>query len=82
MFQIKSDLLLSHQNEADSALPDGAHVAGEGGHQQHRGQGEGRHAHLRHQGTSDQNCLEHFTTSNWGEEVNILDYHRSFKTLC
>ena len=47
MFQIKSDLLLSHQNEADSALPDGAHVAGEGGHQQHRGQGEGRHAHLR-----------------------------------
>ena len=53
MFQIKSDLLLSHQNEADSALPDGAHVAGEGGHQQHRGQGEGRHAHLRHQGRSD-----------------------------
>ena len=46
MFQIKSDLLLSHQNEADSALPDGAHVASEGGHQQHRGQGEGRHAHL------------------------------------
>ena len=77
MFQIKSDLLLSHQNEADSALPDGAHVAGEGGHQQHRGQGEGRHAHLRlDQIRIVQNCIEHFTTSNWEEEVKILDYPR------
>ena len=71
MFQIKSDLLLSHQNEADSALPDGAHVAGEGGHQQHRGQGEGRHAHLR----SDQIRTTVQNISQL-EEVKILDYHR------
>ena len=76
MFQIKSDLLLSHQNEADSALPDGAHVAGEGGHQQHRGQGEGRHAHL---GTRlDQIrtvCVQNIAHAQL-EEVKILDYPR------
>ena len=39
----------SHQDEAESALPDGAHVADESGGEKHQGEGEGGPAQLAQQ---------------------------------